>query len=528
MECHCHNHRIFTDYSRVSDYPDIAAGKGKVKLGSNIRDVILYTLLGVIQKIWLEKIMDRLYFRQIILFFIILPSLLFSQSITKYQQWQEQSRFRGFCISAWNNVEERVVSPQDFINLKNTGATLAIIQTEGFRESIPPYNQTIWWADTQDTIFYSQITDSMISYARAANLSYVLSVRSGPGRIDVAEENEKNLSTLWSNENEQNLYSSMLKEMTARYLSDSLFKGIDPILEPDPHPELAGEHYSILGTAMQNDNIKMDQIYAQIIDSLRTVAPCLPVMIEGVHWSNPDYFPLMEKPVDDLIILKVHCYNPYDFSHAESPFSAHYPDNYWNSKLDSYHRYNKEFLSDTLYLPVKELSQEGQIPVLIGEFGLRFPQDGGKQYLTDIANIAKESGWHFAIWNFNNGSDFYYQRFGTDFGEDYWDTILDLMKPASSQVISNSDPPNPFQLLGNFPNPFNAQTQISFYLSKDERVKIQILNIQGHNLEIFLNKRLSAGHYSVRFNGTHYASGVYFYCLSTADYTVVRKMILLK
>lgn len=48
-------------------------------------------------------------------------SQVHSQSLSNYEKWLKPSYFKGFNISTWNHVEDRIVTQEDFSDLKNTG-----------------------------------------------------------------------------------------------------------------------------------------------------------------------------------------------------------------------------------------------------------------------------------------------------------------------------------------------------------------------------------------------------------------------
>jgi hypothetical protein len=50
----------------------------------------------------------------------------------------------------------------------------------------------------------------------------------------------------------------------------------------------------------------------------------------------------------------------------------------------------------------------------------------------------------------------------------------------------------------------------------------------GKEIQQLVNKELTAGAYEYEFNGSYYASGIYFYRMQSADYLSVKKMILIK
>ncbi len=93
--------------------------------------------------------------------------------------------------------------------------------------------------------------------------------------------------------------------------------------------------------------------------------------------------------------------------------------------------------------------------------------------------------------------------------------------------ISTNIPDN-FKLFQNYPNPFNPETNIKFDLKKREAVKLTVYDLLGKEITQLVNEELSAGTYSIKFNGSNYSSGVYFYKLQTADYSETKKMFLVK
>ncbi len=85
-----------------------------------------------------------------------------------------------------------------------------------------------------------------------------------------------------------------------------------------------------------------------------------------------------------------------------------------------------------------------------------------------------------------------------------------------------------FNLVQNFPNPFNPETVIKFELPKASFVKLRVYNTLGEEVGNLLNEKKDAGIYSVDFNAKHLPSGVYLYRLETNGYTQTKKMLLVK
>ena len=93
--------------------------------------------------------------------------------------------------------------------------------------------------------------------------------------------------------------------------------------------------------------------------------------------------------------------------------------------------------------------------------------------------------------------------------------------------------PKTFSLSQNFPNPFNANTVISFALPKTGHVKLEIYNILGQKVKDLVDEMVTAGYKRVVWDGkdnsgTDVASGVYFYRIKTQETVEVMKMTLLK
>ncbi len=64
--------------------------------------------------------------------------------------------------------------------------------------------------------------------------------------------------------------------------------------------------------------------------------------------------------------------------------------------------------------------------------------------------------------------------------------------------------------LGSYPNPFNPTTNISYQLIEDSHVSIKVYDILGRQIATLAEGNKTAGQYTAVFDGSHYASGVYF------------------
>ncbi len=94
---------------------------------------------------------------------------------------------------------------------------------------------------------------------------------------------------------------------------------------------------------------------------------------------------------------------------------------------------------------------------------------------------------------------------------------------SDSESVAASEPS-----LENYPNPFNPTTVISYKLSAGSNVTLKVYDILGRVVATLVDGEETAGPHEVVFDGSRFASGVYFYRLTTPTYSKVTKMLMLK
>jgi len=121
-----------------------------------------------------------------------------------------------------------------------------------------------------------------------------------------------------------------------------------------------------------------------------------------------------------------------------------------------------------------------------------------------------------------------------------WQASLGNGTPGepNSEGVSAEDeniPSSKTTLSGNYPNPFNPTTTISFEISgsSPQKIELTIYNTKGQKVKTLLNENLQSGKHSIVWNGVDdngklLSSGVYFYRLKTNSGSQTRKMILMK
>ena len=88
--------------------------------------------------------------------------------------------------------------------------------------------------------------------------------------------------------------------------------------------------------------------------------------------------------------------------------------------------------------------------------------------------------------------------------------------------------PQSYMLHQNYPNPFNPNTKIKMEIAKLCNVKLVVYDILGREVAKLVNEKLKPGTYEVEFDGSNYASGVYFYKMVTNNFSETKRMLMIK
>lgn len=100
-------------------------------------------------------------------------------------------------------------------------------------------------------------------------------------------------------------------------------------------------------------------------------------------------------------------------------------------------------------------------------------------------------------------------------------------------IQNNQESPSIFWLSQNYPNPFNPVTNITYNLPVDAEVKLTVYNILGQEVKVLVDGLQNSGKYTVHFDGTNLASGMYIYRLEGESaegkkFSDIKKMVIVK
>ena len=99
----------------------------------------------------------------------------------------------------------------------------------------------------------------------------------------------------------------------------------------------------------------------------------------------------------------------------------------------------------------------------------------------------------------------------------------------ATSINDGMEVPTSITLEQNYPNPFNPTTNISYTLSENSPVTLEVYNVLGKRVATLVNNEMrTAGSHTVSFDAMNLGSGVYMYRLSTPEQTLTRTMSLIK
>jgi len=118
--------------------------------------------------------------------------------------------------------------------------------------------------------------------------------------------------------------------------------------------------------------------------------------------------------------------------------------------------------------------------------------------------------------------------------EEIWNFFeIFIINNLSNTDNNQSQDPNTFLLKHNYPNPFNPETTLYYYLPEQSFVSISIYDMFGREIKNLIKKTQEMGQWSIKWNATNndgkfVSGGVYFYKIQAGAYLKTGKMTLLK
>jgi M6 family metalloprotease-like protein len=111
--------------------------------------------------------------------------------------------------------------------------------------------------------------------------------------------------------------------------------------------------------------------------------------------------------------------------------------------------------------------------------------------------------------------------------------VTDGFQVTGAPTSINDVIPQRFALRANYPNPFNPTTTIRYDVASRSHVRLEVFDVRGAVVRTLVNDVQEPNEYGVQWDGRNdrgnaVSSGVYFYRLTAAGFSDVRKMTLMK
>jgi len=141
-------------------------------------------------------------------------------------------------------------------------------------------------------------------------------------------------------------------------------------------------------------------------------------------------------------------------------------------------------------------------------------------FVARSGNSSEVKSYSYTDKNINSGKYRYrIKQTDNNGNSEYFDlsTVIEIGLPAK------------YVLSQNYPNPFNPVTKIDFEIPADSRVTVAVYDLSGKEITKLMNNEFrNAGFHSINFNGQAFSSGVYLYRMTAGDFSVTKKMTLIK
>ncbi len=171
-----------------------------------------------------------------------------------------------------------------------------------------------------------------------------------------------------------------------------------------------------------------NELVPEVLDTIRVDNPGRIVLVGTPEYGGLGGLSSLEIPEDENIILTVHYYNPFQFTHQGADWVGSDADAWLGTKWN-----DSETERDVMrqeFAPLEAVSKQENIPVHIGEFGAYSTADidSREKWTTFLSRYFEELGWSWAYWEFSAGFGIYNPSTKT-FNEQLVDALLHNQMP---------------------------------------------------------------------------------------------------
>ncbi len=250
------------------------------------------------------------------------------------------------------------------------------------------------------------------------------------------------------------------------------------------------------------DAAHWNAIFKQVLDTVRLTNPTRICMVGPPDWNNVNSVDKLVWTADTNMILTVHYYNPFQFTHQGASWVGDQSQNWLGTTWDSTSAQRQAVIND--FEKVRNFSETNNVPVHVGEFGAysAADKDSRARWTAYCARTFESFGFSWSYWEYQAG-------FGV------WDPVSQiwrnyLLNALTEGIDPNSIPPNPWDIRnGSFTNEFtgwgngtSGEAQAEFTI-ESEVAKINVTAVDGSPWHVQMSQSgislIQGGEYRMSF-----------------------------
>lgn len=224
---------------------------------------------------------------------------------------------------------------------------------------------------------FLQRIKQVVDNARGAGLMAIINMHHHDRLFEAPEESKARFLSQWS----------QISDLFKGYDHNLLFEVLN-----EPHGNLTPEKWNVF--------------FQEALEVIREKNPARTVLVGIAEYGGLGGLPKLEIPKDDHLILSIHYYEPFAFTHQGAEWVANSTP-WLGTKWENYDREQEQVKKQFQY--AKDFARENNIPVHIGEFGAYSKADSKSRTLwtSFLARWFEEQGFSWAYWEFSAGFGFF-------------------------------------------------------------------------------------------------------------------------
>jgi aryl-phospho-beta-D-glucosidase BglC (GH1 family) len=179
---------------------------------------------------------------------------------------------------------------------------------------------------------------------------------------------------------------------------------------------------------------KWNVFAADALKKIREDNPERIVLVGLAPYGGLGGLPNIQLPDDEFIILTVHYYNPFHFTHQGASWVGDIADEWLGTKWNDSE--TERTVVENEFAPLLKFSNDNKIPIHIGEFGAYSKADlkSRVKWTTFVSRYIETLNWSWAYWEFSAGFGIYDPR-RDRYNQDLVDALLHNEMPEPAKYV---------------------------------------------------------------------------------------------